>query len=372
MESLKVVDLFCGAGGGALGIHRNSGFETVFALDFWKVATETYKNNFQNVNVVNEDIHNLSKEKIKELVGDKKIDIVIGGPPCQGFSIIARHKQTGTETKIEMNKKNHLFLEFLRVCEILQPKIIVMENVAGILSMKNLENEKIINHIEKAYESIGYYLKYKLIDIEKLGLPQTRKRVIFIASKEKEIIDNFVFPNENNTAVNYSIFDAISDLENEYKQEEMFYTKDYNLVSEYAKKLRDKERKTYQDIFHMPRDKNLTKNRISQIKSGNCMKDLEKDNQFKVKCSFSNAYKREKYTNKIGTIVNVCKNFSIHPVYNRIYSVREIARLQNFPDSYRFLSYFSITSQYQLLANAIPPILTEHLFKEIKRLLLKK
>lgn len=332
MRNINVVDLFCGGGGGSIGIHRNDGFNTVFALDFWNIATDTYKHNFPDINVICDDIHNLTETKIKELVGDNKIDIVIGGPPCQGFSMVARNKFNTYETsKID-------------------------------------KGDKIINEIENAYEMIGYHLKYKVVDIQKLGLPQKRKRVIFIASYDKELVDKFIYPDET-TNINVSIKDAISDLEYDYTQNEFIYTKNFDDVSDYVKTLRDKNKTMYQDLFHKAKDSILHRNRCNQIKNGEYMFLLNKNNPYKIKSKYTNSYERKYYDDKLSTMTNVIKTMFIHPKFDRCYSLRESARLQNFPDSYKFLiNKYSQTHHYQILCNAIPPILTEYIFKEIKRI----
>lgn len=364
----NVVDLFCGCGGSAIGIHNTNQFNTIFALDKWEVATNTYKHNFKDVKVLNEDIHNLDENIVKELVGDNKIDVVIGGVPCQGFSLMTRMIKTESYSIIR-DKRNHLFLEFLRICNMLNPTFIIMENVVGILNMKNNKGVKIIEDIEKAYNELGYHLRYQTVDIQKLGLPQIRKRVIFVASRDKELLDKFRFP-DTYTNISNSIENAISDLENEDYENEFKYTKDYNDISEYSKSLRDVNDKTYQDIFHIPRNKELFNARVQDIKNGCCMKDLPDSHPFKTKAKFTNAYNRGHYNGKALTITNPYKNMTIHPKYNRLYSIREIARLQSFPDSYEFLiDEYGTTNQGQLLANAIPPILTEYIFKEIKELL---
>ena len=236
MKKYNVVDLFCGMGGSAVGIHRHPEFKTLLAVDFWEVVCNQYKLNFKDVNVKCIDIHNLDEKEVLELCNNEPIDILIGGPPCQGFSMVTRNKFKGKN--IEMNNKNHLFLEFLRIASILKPKIIVMENVVGLKSMKDLNGNLILDNIVKTYNELGYYVKWKIVDIAKLGLPQTRKRMIFIASQNKDIVDKFVYPDEN-IDVYVSIEDAIGDIDNIKNSDGKYYDFNYTKpINNYTKLLR--------------------------------------------------------------------------------------------------------------------------------------
>lgn len=364
MKKYNVVDLFCGCGGSAIGIHRHKEFKTLFAVDFWNLACEQYKLNFPSVKVENIDIHNLENEKIKELLNNEEVDVLIGGPPCQGFSMVTRNKFKGNN--IEMNNKNHLFLEFLRIANILKPKIIVMENVVGLKSMKDLNGNLILDNIIKTYNDLGYFVKWEIVDIAKLGLPQTRKRMIFIASRNKKIVEEFKYPNEN-IDIYVSIEEAISNIDNIKKSDGKYYdfeyTKDYN---KYTKTLRN-DTNIYRDMGCYIGEMRIK--RIEQIPKGGDMTKLSNDNPYKTKAKFSSSYKRKLYKDRIGTITNVLKDTSIHPVQNRIYSVREQLRLQNFPDNYKLLEDIKGVNICQMIANAIPPILTEYLFEEVKRVL---
>lgn len=359
----NVVDLFCGCGGSELGITRVKSFNTIFALDFWDKAVETYKHNFRNVNTVCEDIRNITKEKLLEYTKNEKIDVVIGGPPCQGFSLITRNKCNNENFKIEADKKNHLFLEFLRIVDILQPKVVVMENVKGILSMKNLKGDLILDNILKAYEGIGYHVKYKLVNISKLGLPQKRQRVIFIASKDKDLVDKFIYPDEI-LNIKYNLEDAIKDLPKNGNK----YKIDYNKCSTYIKSLRNENIKQFNNTYHNPTENVL--NRMKLIPLGGCIKDIHTNHPLKTKARFSNSYYKCNPCDLMPTISNPYKNMFINPYYNRPFNIREIARIQNFNDDYEFLiNQMSTSNIGQMLANAIPPILTEKIFQELEKLL---
>lgn len=342
--------------GGATGVERLNRTNTLFAIDFWQPAVDSYNYNLGN-KAFCMDIHNLDENKINELVNGQKCDILLGSPPCQGFSLQARYKYKNSEGEINegMEQKNHLFLEFLRVANILQPKVIVMENVKGILTMKNKEGELILNNIIQAYNDIGYYVKYKIVECDKLGLPQTRHRVIFIASKDKDLLDKIHYPRYNNNKI--TIKDAIMDIPEKGDN----YTLPLAYTSEYIQFLRKNENILVDNITN-----NTTKvvtERIKLIKTNECMRDLPNGHPLKTKSRFTNCYKREHENNSIGTISNIAKTILIHPNFDRIYTIRESLRLQNFPDSY--ILQGTPYDKYLMVANAIPPLLTENVVKNV-------
>lgn len=356
MKTYNIVDLFCGCGGGAVGIERLGRTNTLFAIDFWKPAVDSYNYNLGN-KAIQMDIHSLDEQKIKELIGEKQCDILIGSPPCQGFSIQNRHKYKNSDGTInnDMEQKNHLFIEFLRVANILQPKVIVMENVKGILSMKNEFGNLVFNDILQAFKEIGYNLKFKIIKCEELGLPQTRHRVILLASNNENIFNKLEFPKDmgNRTSIGKAIID-IPEFGNDYR---------YNLDKcfSYIKSLRNENDILIDNITN--NTTNIVKERIKLIKTGMCMKDLPNDEPLKIKAKFNNSYKRESMGSLIETISNIAKNILIHPYYDRIYTIREGLRLQNFPDKY--ILQGSIQDKYLMIANAIPPLLTENVVRGI-------
>lgn len=258
-----------------------------------------------------------------------------------------------------MEQKNHLFLEFLRVVNILKPEVVVMENVKGILSMKNKNKELILDNIIKAYNEIGYYVKYKIIECEKLGLPQTRHRVIFLASRDKNLFDMLEYPQYRDKSV--SIKEAIMDI----PEKDNTYLVDVDNTTDYIKSLRNKNDILIDNVTN--NTSKIVKDRIKLIKTGMYMGCLPERHPLKTKAKFTNSYKRENENNLLGTMSNICKTMLIHPKYNRIYTIREGMRLQNFPDN--FILQGTIQEKYLMVANAIPPILTEKVFENVFKIL---
>jgi DNA (cytosine-5)-methyltransferase 1 len=178
----KVVDLFCGAGGLSTGF-RMAGFEVILGIDHIPVFCETFEKNDHKS--ICGDIREITIKQINNAVENQKVDIVVGGPPCQGFSMAGRRDPK--------DPRNSLFMEFVRIVDGLKPKFFVMENVPGILTMKTANGELVKDIILREYEKIGYKVEVKKLHSADYGVPQKRKRVIFIGTNTDRRI-NFPEP----------------------------------------------------------------------------------------------------------------------------------------------------------------------------------
>lgn len=177
-KQINVVDVFCGAGGLSTGF-REAGFNIILGIDFDKNAIQTYKHNHPETIAVTENITALKKEKIRELIGNSDVDMVIGGPPCQGFSLAGKRDPK--------DPRNSLFMDFLRIVSELKPKFFVMENVPGLLSMKTSDGRSVFEIIESESNAKGYFIHKHLLNAWEHGIPQKRKRVFIIGSKFKNL-----------------------------------------------------------------------------------------------------------------------------------------------------------------------------------------
>lgn len=175
MKKYNVVDLFAGAGGLSEGF-KLAGFNILAANEKEKDFTKTYELNHSKSKIFTGDIREISVKKFKDECGidGKKVDVIIGGPPCQGFSLAGRRDQN--------DPRNSLFMEYVRFVKDLKPKFFVMENVPGLLSMKTISGKKVSEIIEKEFERIGYKIRVKKLVAADYGVPQIRKRVIFIGT----------------------------------------------------------------------------------------------------------------------------------------------------------------------------------------------
>ena len=181
-NEINYIDLFSGAGGMSLGFDQ-VGFNNIFSIDIEPRFCETYKTNFPKHNLIQKDISKLSNEEIKSLIGNQIIDVIIGGPPCQGFSMAGNIGR-----KFIDDSRNQLFREFARIVEIVQPSYFVMENVARLFTHNKGETKK---EIIELFKKMNYNVDCKVVNTADFGIPQVRNRVLFIGNR---ISNNIVFP----------------------------------------------------------------------------------------------------------------------------------------------------------------------------------
>ena len=181
-DQLNFIDLFSGAGGMSLGFDQ-VGFNNIFSIDIEPRFCETYKTNFPKHNLIQKDISKLSNEEIHLLTGNKKVDVIIGGPPCQGFSMAGNIGR-----KFIDDSRNQLFKEFARIVEIVQPSYFVMENVARLFTHNKGETKK---EIVELFRKMNYTVECKVVNTAHFGIPQVRNRVLFIGNR---ISNYFFFP----------------------------------------------------------------------------------------------------------------------------------------------------------------------------------
>lgn len=352
-SALNVVDLFSGCGGLSYGLIQ-AGLKVLLGVDNDHDSLVTFEANHPGSKTTNLDLADpqAAKKIIKE-VGDKNIDIVVGGPPCQGFSL------TGSRN-IE-DPRNKLYLSMFNIVNEIQPKAFLVENVAG---MATLYGGKVKEDIISKFEGAGYNVTAKLLSAADYGVPQMRKRLVFVGIKKS--IGSFNFPKPTTTPDNYvTCGEAISDLPSRvYEQgdEESSYTT--GPTTSYQKKIRNGSKKLYNHVASLHTDKVLRV--ISQVPEGGNHKDLPKG--VGEHRNFHEAWTRYHSKRPSRTIDTGHRNH-FHYEYNRIPTVRENARLQSFPDDFRF--YGSRTSQNRQVGNAVPPLLSYNLGKEIKKVLNK-
>ncbi len=174
---MKVLDLFCGAGGLSEGF-KQAGFEIVLGIDIDKDALETFRLNHKESKILCGDISKITKKEIEEVIGKTKIDIIIGGPPCQGFSMAGR-RDPG-------DSRNTLMEQYLNLVSEINPKLFVIENVKGLLSMKTKNGELIIRNIINLAGEKGYFITIYPLNAADYGVPQKRNRVFLIGCKKKD------------------------------------------------------------------------------------------------------------------------------------------------------------------------------------------
>jgi len=334
--SKKVIDLFCGCGGLSYGFEK-AGFEIELAVDLWEDAILTYNHNHKNKVGKLLDIHDITNQELEKFKG--KIDGVIGGPPCQGYSTVG--------TRDINDPRNHLYIEYCRVVEKIQPEFFLIENVRGLLTLGNGMFKK---DIIKRFSKLGYNVSFKLLNAADYGIPQNRHRVFFIGLKNK----HYKFPKEENNIVTSK--EAIEDL----PSLESDRTKLLEPSSDYQKLMRKNNPENLILNHDITNHTEQTINVISKVPDGGNIKDLPEE-YWDIR-KYNKAFQRMNSKKPSNTIDTGHRNY-FHYRYNRIPTVRESARIQSFPDDFEFLG--SKTSQYKQVGNAIPPLLAYKIAKSI-------
>lgn len=332
MKKLKVLDLFCGCGGISLGFEL-AGYEIFGGIDINQDAINTFQNNFSNAQAKCIDLLNINNKDIVDIFnGLSTVDIIVGGPPCQGFSSANRYK------KDEEDPRNRLFFEYIKFVEVVKPKAVLIENVKGILTRDNgFAKNKIYNILE----GLGYSVNAKVLKASDYGVPQRRERAFFVALKNSPKFD---FDRLKKKEKIITVKEAIGELYNLEEGKEIYLLKE-DAKTEYQKYLRNNNNTIMNHVIKYPAQK--VQDRIACVPQGGNWKDIPKelfDNQRSNR--HSSAYKRlnEKDCSVTIDTGNAHSNY-FHPLYNRIPTVREAARLQSFNDQFEFLG--SRTSQYR-------------------------
>jgi len=356
----NIIDLFCGCGGFSLGFEQ-AGFKVKMGIDLWADATTTYKHNFRDAVVLNNDIKNISGDKILKALNLSKdeVDVVIGGPPCQGFSVSGKRD--------ENDPRNVLYKSFVQIVGHIKPKIFVMENVPGII---RLFEGKVLKNVLEDFSELGYDVSYKILSSDNYGVPQQRRRVFFVGLNRNKLMntDKFDFPTVirgNGTDIPLiTSKDAISDLD--FVPDDCVLGEDieYGLpaANEYQVKMRLGSHRLLNHSITLHKER--TKEIIAMVPDGENYKSLPEELQGTRKVNI--AWTRMDSTRPCFTI-DTGHNHHFHYRANRVPTVRESARIQSFPDKFKFIGIK--TSQLKQVGNAVPPLLAEAIAQKIKLIL---
>ena len=350
-NNYNVLDLFCGCGGMSWGLSKK-GFNIVAGIDSWDIALQTYAHNHKNAKALNLDISQASPAETLNSIGvDKEnIDVIIGGPPCQGFS-----KNTPASWRFLEDPRNQLYKAYLNFVDYIRPKVVIIENVAEIY---NAFNGIVRDEIISTLQQYGYKVNVKIIDMSRYGIPQKRRRCFFFASR----IGTPTFPQEAKSTV--SAWDAISDLPvvNQGEGNDgMSYAQE--ATNAYQQHMRNGSTALYNHIANIM--KPIQTARIASIEAGQALRDMPKELQ--VKGGYSGAYGRLDYTSVAPTITrwvfHIGSGRYAHPREVRGLTMREAARIQSFSDDFHFLG--SRNDQAGQIGNAVPPLFMEQLADNI-------
>ena len=388
---MKVIDLFAGAGGFSLGFQM-AGAEIVGAVEIDEWAGETLTFNHPQTRIAVRDIETISDDEAVELFGELGANVIIGGPPCQGFSVCRRGKGDAKDPR------NSLFEEFLRFARLLNPDVIVMENVPNLVKTKTGDGKSVIDIITRELEDIGYHSESKVLQATEYGIPQIRKRLFIVASKT---MLNTPFPEITHTSNGAdtlfhrglmqcpSLWDAISDLPT-LSAGEGVEAMPYSgpPKNDYQALLRADANLLYN--HKAMRHSNRTVERFAAMSWGDSVSDVphhlrprrRNSNEIAQSVYDQNNRRQHPYGPCHTIPASFYANF-VHPFSDRNFTAREGARIQSFPDSYVFKGKPTVVSrklleregrinerhlcQYNQIGNAVPPLMAKSISENLIR-----
>jgi len=339
-NTLNFIDLFCGCGGFSTGLEA-AGHKCLLGIDFDKHAIESFKYNHKNSQAICGDISKITKQKLLSTLGGKCVDMVVGGPPCQGFSTVGKGDS--------LDERNNLFKHFIRVVRALEPKVVLFENVTGILAKKN---EFVLKKIFQEFEKLGYIMDAQVLDASEYGVPSKRRRTIIMGVKN----DLPLYPKASRKVVS---------------------------VAEAFEKL-NKKKNLYNHELESAQIKNpLDKKRLAKIPAG-CgiryerdeLKYLPKRLRYDVDWSelregrFRQTRLQRLPLNAPAPTILTSKSMYYHPTEERFLTVREASVCQSFPLNFKFLG--PVSAQFRQIGNAVPPLMAKKIGLELKKLSFKK
>ncbi|RAX58328.1 DNA (cytosine-5-)-methyltransferase [Helicobacter monodelphidis] len=324
MGKCRILDLFSGAGGFSLGFSQVEQCNILLSIDNNQKLSETYCKNFPHIQHLDRDISSFTSEEIQELQNTYHFNVIIGGPPCQGFSLAGKIGRR--EIK---DSRNDLFLSYLEFVKIIKPQIFIMENVA---TLKRHNRGKTLNSIKSAFLDLGYILHVDILNASDYGVAQNRNRIFIVGTKNK----GFNFPKKHNKKI--SIKECIDDLP----------------------PLKSGENSTISNHNAMVHSKQMLE-KMSFVKDG-CGRECI-PNELRPKSGDIRKYIR--YNSKEPSIpITGDMRKVFHYAQNRALSARELARIQSFPDN--FIFYGNSIDIQQQIGNAVPPLLAKQIANQVR------
>ncbi|MCK5884391.1 MAG: DNA cytosine methyltransferase [Bacteriovoracaceae bacterium] len=338
MSKINFIDVFSGAGGLSCGMEL-AGHKCVLGVEIDKHAASTFAHNHKHAEVHCGDIRELTPKRLKELLNGKKVDAVIGGPPCQGFSTAGK----GDPNDI----RNTLFREFVRIVRNTSPNFVVIENVTGILAKKN---EATLSDIFKQFEKLGFHLDVQVMSSEEYGVPEKRRRTIILGTKLNTEIN---FPNKRKKIV--TVGDVITDLKTKKGE---IHNHDESLAQVRSKIDLDR-------LKHIPEGKGI---RYQKDEEAYLPKRLRFDvNWDEILEGRFRQTKYQRLDRGLPSPTIMTHRYSyFHPTEHRYLTQREAAKMQSFPNDFVFMG--PISAQWRQIGNAVPPLLGKAIGQTISKM----
>lgn len=389
----NVLDTFAGAGGFSLGFQMTGKYRIIGAIEQDQWAADTFSFNHPKTRMIVSDIREVTNDTLLEYF-EGKVDVLLGGPPCQGFSIA--NKNAGDPK----DPRNSLFKEFVRIAKVLNPQIVIMENVPNLVKAKTETGDLVLEIIKSELKKLEYFVEYKILNATDYGVPQIRRRLVIVASKTRlgqfyptpthsiedigtsDLFTQVLLPCPN-------LWDAISDLpdiEACEGAEEMEYTEEP--LNDFQRSLREGSVKLYNHQAMKHSKRMVERFKTAQWGKSAKLEDLpdelkphKRSSKEVADTMFGQNNRRMHPFKPCHTIAaSFYANF-IHPYKNRNFTAREGARIQTFPDWYIFKGRPTLPSrkllekegrldelhlcQYNQIGNAVPPLLAKAIAENI-------
>ena len=338
--------MFCGGGGLSQGL-QDAGFDIVASFDSWNPAIDFYNQNIKGHFAYQQDLSNIEESVAR--IKKWKPSVIVGGPPCQGFS------QKGKRLSLD-DPRNYLFQQYVRFVSEFRPKYFVLENVPNIITTSQGYFK---NQIIREFEDLGYVVKYGVLRAVDFGVPRDRHRAVFIGQLHENTL-SLPLPNGQHTTVKDAIYDLPFIASGEGKEEAEY---DKKATTPYQKELRGRCKILYNHVATT--HSKIALERLSMIPKGAGKEVLPQEHR--TKSIYSGTWSRLLEDGVAATITTRFDTPSsgrfTHPILNRCLTVREAARIQSFPDD--FIFYGSKTIQMKEVGNAVPPFLARAIAQEI-------
>lgn len=352
MKKYKVIDLFSGCGGISKGFIDTGKVEIVGAIDNDQAACNTFEKNFPGAKVICGDINNITVDS----TGFHDIDIMVGGPPCQGFS-----RLNYWDKDRDNDPRNELFLQYLRFVDELKPKAILIENVKQVLTSKE---GYVPMHITNFLGERGYTVNYAILCASDYGVPQNRYRAFFVALKKEYGTFDFSVMEKYKLPI-VTVAEAISDIQDieesakNFEQGTVFQLGKPNSV--YQKKMQAKDGKLHNHMIYYPVAN--VQEMMTYVPEGGNWRCVPKELFKSDRANRYTNYLRRLKNDEPSITIDTGHNVYFHPKFNRVPTIRESARIQSFPDDFIFTGKKG--QQFRQVGNAVPPLLAEALAKAI-------